>query len=94
MGLLTISALTTGTVSGNSTQQDETVIHDASATLTLTVAFPTTPLSGQQFCVSSVGGVTTLTMTSGSTIVAGLTTLAVGGAGTWMYSGSKWAKIK
>jgi len=47
-----------------------------------------------QFCVSSVGGVTTLTMTSGSTIVAGLTTLAVGGAGTWMYSGSKWAKIK
>lgn len=94
MGLIQLSALTSGTISGNSTQQDELVIHDAGVTASLTVAFPTSPTVNQEFCVCSVGGITVLSMTSGVTIVTALTTMAAGGNGTWVYSGVKWCKTK
>lgn len=91
------TSLTTGTVSGNSTQQDEVLIHDAATTLTLTMALPTTPVNGQMFSFTSASGVTTLTLsTSTGTIVNAITTLAVGGNATYIYlaTPNKWYKIR
>jgi hypothetical protein len=90
------TAATSGTVTSQDTQQDLTVVHDAGATATLTITMPSSPTNGQIFCVSSVGGIVALTLNSAITIVSTLTSLSVGGNGTWMYisSSNKWVKIK
>lgn len=82
------TTLTSGTATCQDTQQDLILVHNAGATVTLTIALPATPINGQKVTVTSIGGITTLTISSALTIVAALTTLAVGGTGTWMYHSS------
>ena len=78
---------TSGTVTAQDTGQNVQLVHEAGLTLTLTIAFPANPVDGQTFSVSSVGGITTLTLTAVvGTIMNALSTLGVGGLGTWMYS--------
>lgn len=94
MANIQLSSATSGTVTTIDTQQDLTLIHDAAATLTLTVPFPATPKNGQSFTVCSVGGVTTLTLTTTvGTIANTITTIPVGGTGTWKFYNNKWYKI-
>jgi len=87
---------TSGTVTATDTGQDTVLIHNAGVTLSLTIAFPATPVDGQMFCMTSVGGITTLALTSALTIVASLTSMSAGGNGTWMYNSdsTKWVKIR
>lgn len=94
--IVSVTTTTSGTVTAADTQQDVCVCHDAGVTLTLTVAFPATPIDGQQFIFCSVGGITTLTLSAVNTIASLLTTMAAGGSGTWLYSraSTKWFKIK
>lgn len=90
------STLTSGTITGNSTKQDEQVIHNAgSLAATLTMAFPSSPTDGQLFGFASVLGVTVLTMTSAATIVGSLASIAAAGCARWMYdsNSSQWIKI-
>lgn len=96
MSILQLTSATSGTVTAQDTQQPLTLIHDAGTTLTLTVAFPATPVNGQTFTITSAGGVTTLTITASTgSVIAALASLAVGGTGTWIYgsTGNKWYKI-
>lgn len=63
------------------------MVHDASTTLTLTVAFPSSTTNSQMFTIASTGGITTLTLTAVvGTIMNAITTLAVGGNTIYMYS--------
>lgn len=90
------STLTSGTITGQDTGQDTQVIHNAaSLAATLTITFPANPIDSQRYGVSSVLGVTILTMTSGQTIVGILTALTAVGYATWMYNSdsSKWIRI-
>lgn len=88
-----LSTATSGTVTPIDTQQDLVLIHDAGLTLTLTIKFPDTPRNGQSFSISSVGGITTLTLTTLiGTIANTLTSMPVGGAGSWRFYNSKWYK--
>ena len=87
------STVTSGTVTAQDSKQDVVVIHNAiSLAVTLTVAFPATPVDGQQFTVISALGVTTLTLTSALTIVGGIVALAAGGFASWLYdkNADKW----
>lgn len=95
MIVLQETTTTSGTITGNNTQQDVIIIHNAGATVTLTIAFPSTPINGQTFSISSVGGITTLTMSSGTTILNGLTSMAAGGVAKYIYSSgfNSWIKI-
>lgn len=95
--VITTTSATSGTVSGNSTQQDEVMVHDGSTTISLTVAMPSNPTNGQKFTFVSSGGVTALTLSSVvGTISNAITTMAVGGNATYMYSSvnNKWYKIR
>lgn len=90
------TTLTSGTVTVNNTNQDVQVIHDAGATVTLTIAFPANPFNGQILGIASTGGVTTLTLSAAvGTILNAITTLAGGGASRYQYlaATSKWYKI-
>lgn len=92
-----LSTATSGTVSGNTTQQNEVLVHDAGTTLTLTMAMPTSPVNGQLFSFSSAAGITTLTLSTGTgTILNAITSLAVGGSATYVYysATNKWYKIR
>ena len=91
--LIQTSSVTSGTVTALDTQQDCILIHDAGVTDALTITFPSTPCAGQIFSITSSGGITTLTLTAAHTIIAALTTLAVGGGGSWAFNGTKWYKI-
>ena len=94
--IITSSSATSGTITGNTTQQDQIVAHDAGATVTMTIAFPNPPRDNQSFTIGSVGGITTLTLTAVTGTIANLiTTLATGGSVTYRYSLSmnKWIKI-
>jgi hypothetical protein len=88
-----LSTATSGTVTPIDTQQDLILIHDAAVTATLTIPFPDSPRDGQSFTICSVGGITTLTLsTLVGTIANTLTTLPVGGTGTWRFYNNKWYK--
>ena len=94
MANIQLTTVTTGTVTAMDTQQDLTVIHDAGATVTLSVTFPSTPINGQSFNLCSVGGITTLTLTTVvGTISNILTTMSAGGTATWKFYSTKWYKI-
>lgn len=96
MGVLQISSATSGTVTANDTGQDVDLIHDAGVTLTLTIAFPATPINGQVITIGSQGGITTLTLTAAvGTIMNALTGMAAGTRGRFQYasSTSKWYKM-
>lgn len=95
MIVLQETIVTSGTITANNTQQDVVLVHNAGATVTLTITFPSNPVNGQTFSITSVGGITTLTMSSGITILNTLTTLAAGGTAKYMYSSgfNNWIKI-
>lgn len=83
--------VTSGTVTITDIQDDVILIHDAGVTATLTIALPATPINGQRIGICSAGGITTLTLSASvGTIVTSLTTMAAGGAGTYLYWNSKW----
>lgn len=91
-----ISTATSGTVTAPDTKQNCQLIHDAaSLAITLTIVFPANPVDAQTFGIVSTLGVTTLTLSSGLTVVGLLTTLAAIGCATFMYESSqnKWFKI-
>jgi hypothetical protein len=94
---LQYSTATSGTVTAIDQAQHVLLIHDAGATITLTVAFPATPYNGQRFKLVSAGGVTTLTLsTVTGSILNALTTIATGGSSEWIYvtAQTKWYKIQ
>ena len=68
-------------------------IDPAGTLLALTVTLPTA-IDGQTIAIGTTQAITTLTMTGG-TIIAALTTLAIGGFGEWGYSATanKWLRI-
>jgi hypothetical protein len=82
------------TVTVNSNGHVKLLLNPAGTLATLTVAFPASPVDGDVIQMGSTQIVTTLTMSVG-TIVGALAALAVGGSGTWIYSGtaSQWIKI-
>lgn len=88
------STATSGTITPINTQQDLLLIHDAGVTVNLIIKFPDTPRNGQSFSIASVGGITTLTLTTLVGVIANtLTSMSVGGAGTWRFYNGKWYKI-
>ena len=85
---------TTGSIVAIDTQQDLVMIHDAGVTLTLSVAFPSTPVNGQLFNLCSAGGITALTLTTEiGTISNIITTMSAGGSANWRFYDNKWYKI-
>lgn len=88
---------TSGTVTATDQAQPVILIHDAGATVTLTIAFPATPYNGQRFKVVSVGGITTVTLsTATGSIVNAITSMAAGGSSEWIYftAQTKWYKMQ
>ena len=55
MNVVQLSSATSGTITAVNTQQNIILVHDAGATLTLTIAFPANPVDGQQFVITSAG---------------------------------------
>jgi len=95
--VITTTTATSGTITGNTSQQDQIMVHDAGVTLTLTVAFPSNPKDAQNFVIASTGGITTLTLSSVvGTISNAISSLAGGGNATYIYSLTlnKWIKIR
>lgn len=94
--VLQYSTITSGTLTSTDTGQDVQMIHDAGATVTLTIAFPATPFNGQRIGIMSVGGITTLTLsTAVGSIVNAISTFVAGGCATYQYvtAQTKWYKI-
>lgn len=90
-----VSTATSGTVTCSDTKQDVVLFHDATA-VTLTITLPANPIEGQRVCMTTSGGITTLTMTAAvGTIVSALTTLALGVPKAVMYSAAqvKWFPV-
>lgn len=91
-----ISTATSGTITLADTKQDCQLVHDAvSLSVTLTITMPASPIDGQKVGITSTLGITTLTISSGLTIVGILTTLAAAGFATFMYESgtNKWYRI-
>lgn len=91
------STITSGTLTIADTGTDVIVIHEAVLVVNMTIALPATPFDGQRVTISSVGGITTLTLTAPlGTIVNTIATLIAGGNASYMYSSSqsKWYKIR
>lgn len=86
-----------GTISNiPDTGQDVLLIHNtATIAVSVTIPLPATPVDGQRFTVSSATGSAAATLSSSLTIIGGLTAMAVGGNGTWIYdkTGNKWFKL-
>lgn len=88
---------TSGTVTCQDTGQDVLIIHDAGATVTLTIAMPATPYNGQCITLSSTGGITTLSLTTGvGSLTNAITTMATGGTASYTYytAQTKWYKTQ
>lgn len=81
------------TVSVGSTGYIKLLLNPAGTLATLTVTFPSSPSDGDTVQMGCTQIVTALTM-NGGTIVGALTTFAVGGSGTWVYSGTSTSWIK
>lgn len=95
--IITNTTATSGTVSGNSTQQNETLTHTAALTVSLTIQMPSPPGDGKIFAISSVNGITALTMTTATgTINNIITTLTAGSPAAYQYSLAlnKWIRIR
>lgn len=91
-----VSSSTSGTVNMQDTGQNVCLIHDAGATLTLTIAFPSTPFNGQEVIICSTNGITTASLTTAvGSILNGITTMPSGGQARYRYLSSslKWYKI-
>ena len=91
-----VSTATSGTISLSDTKQDVVLIHDAgSLAITLTITFPASPIDGQQLRIASTLGVTTLTLSSGLSIIGVITTIAAGGFASYIYEvgQNKWFRI-
>ena len=96
MGVLQLTTATSGTVTATDTGQDVDLIHDAGVTLSLTIAFPATPVNGQVITIGSQGGITALSLSATvGTIINALTGMAAGSRGRYQYvaSTSKWYKM-
>lgn len=78
----------------NSNGAEYLVINPAGALLALTVGFPSSPVDGQLFNLSSTQAVTTITLTSSGTIDGTLTGIAANGTAGWIYIASitTWVK--
>lgn len=91
-----LSSATSGTVTITDSGTDIQFIHIAALSVSLTIAFPTTPYDGQTLSISSQNGITTMTLSTGvGSIINALTTLAAGGTVYYMYdlANTKWYKI-
>jgi hypothetical protein len=71
----------------------ELVLNPAGALVALTVTFPSGPVNGQQFTVSSTQSITTLTL-NGGTILGPITTIATNGYAGWVYSSGASAWVR
>lgn len=78
----------------NSDGSPQLILNPASTIATLTVAFPTSPVNGQLFNISSTQVITSLTLTSSATILGTLTTIALDGCAGWVYSSTIPAWVK
>lgn len=90
------STANSGTITLVDTADDIQLIQEAAVAVTLTIAFPATPIDGQRVFISSIGGVTTLTLsTPVGSIIGALTTLAANGIFGYIYRGptTKWYRI-
>lgn len=86
---------TTGaTVTVSATGHIKLIIDPAGTLATLTVTLPGTPQNNDMVQLGSSQIVTALTM-NGGTVVGALTTLAVGGFATYVYSSTavKWFRV-
>lgn len=88
------SVASSGSVTLQDTQQDIQLVHNATA-VTLTIAFPATPIDGQRVGMAAIQAITTLTLTSALTIIGAITSMAVGGCATYCYNSdsNKWVKV-
>lgn len=79
------------------TQDEVQLIHETVLVAVLTITLPDTPADGQRVYISSVGGVTALTLT---TLVGSITSIATsliaGGIVCYLYrtASNKWYKIR
>ena len=90
------STSTSGTEITSNNGRNLIYIHEAGLTTTLTINLPNTPVNNQIVTLLSVGGITTLTLsTLIGTILGAITTLAAGGSVRyiWLASQSKWYKL-
>jgi hypothetical protein len=88
---------TGATITIDDTQDEVQLIHESALVAVLTIAFPTTPVDGQRVYISSVGGVTALTLTTAvGSIASTITSLVAGGIGCYIYrkASTKWYKIR
>ena len=95
--IIQYTTLTAGTLTTTNQAQDIQVIHDAGTTLTLTIAFPSTPYNRQSIYIASNSGITTLTLSASTgSILNGISTMAAGGISGYMYltAQNNWYKIK
>lgn len=72
------------------------ILNPAAPRTDVTVLFPEAPDPGQRFTIAgTTSAITNLTCTpgTGTTIVAGLTTLAVGDFATWKLNGTVWVRV-
>lgn len=90
------STANSGTITLTDTGDDVQLIQEAALAATLTIAFPATPIDGQRVFISSIGGITALTLsTPVGSIISALTTLAANGIFGYIYRGptTKWYRI-
>ncbi len=71
----------------NSDGSEQLIVNPAGALLALTVNFPSSPTNGKRFSFSSTKAITTLTL-GGGTILGPLTSVAINGFASWIYSSS------
>ena len=88
-----VTPTTGSTVTVNANGNVVLQINPAGTLATLTVTFPGSPTDGDRVQMGCTQIVTALTM-NGGTIVGVLSSLAVGGVGTWVYSATSVSWIK
>jgi hypothetical protein len=96
MNILQYTTSTSGTITSQDTQQDLHIMHDAGVTASLTITLPATPFNGQEVKITSVNGISSLTLTTGvGTIANNLTSLSVGESIIYKYlsNQTKWYLI-
>lgn len=91
------TATTGGTITATDTGDDLQIVHENGIlTAALTIALPATPQDGQRVYMTSVNGVTALTLsTAVGSIVNTLSAIAVGVGACFMYraANTKWYKV-
>jgi len=80
---------TGGTITLSQARRQYALLKPAGTLATLTINLPSSPLDGDVVKVGTSQIITALTMSgNGGTLNSGLTTLAVGGFGEWIYDSS------